>query len=454
MILSKIRGALIAGLLASAGVGSFAAEVSFVGQQREVISVTPDKNTGLNTIFVAYDVDQISEMKISGVSSSVVVSRYSNLGGGFAEPVSVRYAGGEAVLVNPEGNMGYIIEDEGKNTYIWLVNYRPYQMRLESVSAAPVQDCTSTIIDIHGSGDAIHYYTIDGRQAELSREIKMAYVNMEWDEEEFAYRTVDETKVLSHLTESVMITPPLYANSQFIVTGDRFMEQWGFGVEVESDMVQANGLDVHTRATQTNLPEEDPEGPASNAIRTETMGMGGSAPADISFEAFPTEGVVHHEWQIAVDSEFEYIDYRFNDRDIDYTFTEEGTFYVRYIGSNTDGSCETVGETYVVSIGASDLRIPNAFTPNGDGVNDEWKVGYRSLLTFHCTIFDRYGNEICSFSDPSLGWDGKYKGKLVNPGVYFYVIEATGADGRKYKKGGDINIIRSKRYTNTSGSEM
>ncbi len=43
--------------------------------------------------------------------------------------------------------------------------------------------------------------------------------------------------------------------------------------------------------------------------------------------------------------------------------------------------------------------------------------------------------------DPSQGWDGKYKGTLVKPGVYYYVIKATGADGKQYNLSGDINIV-------------
>ncbi len=84
-------------------------------------------------------------------------------------------------------------------------------------------------------------------------------------------------------------------------------------------------------------------------------------------------------------------------------------------------------------------------------MNDIWKVGYRSLLDFKCWIFDRYGNEIYYFTDPNSGWDGTYRGKKVDPGVYYYVIEATGADDKKYKKGGDINIIRYTRSSSSTG---
>ena len=101
-----------------------------------------------------------------------------------------------------------------------------------------------------------------------------------------------------------------------------------------------------------------------------------------------------------------------------------------------------------MSIGASELLCPNAFTPDGDGVNDLWRVSYRSLVEFECWIFDRYGAQLYNFKDPEGGWDGKYGGKLVKPGVYFYVITAVGADGKKYKKSGDINILRRRAGDN------
>jgi gliding motility-associated-like protein len=77
-------------------------------------------------------------------------------------------------------------------------------------------------------------------------------------------------------------------------------------------------------------------------------------------------------------------------------------------------------------------------------VNDEWKVSYQSLISFECHIFNRWGTEICSFTDPSQGWDGRYKGKFVPSGTYFYVIKAEGSDGVKYKKSGDINILKTR----------
>lgn len=440
---AKVIGPLLI-ILGLSATESEAFKVDFIGPDKEVIEITPDKSTGLEMIYVAYDCSQVSELRVDGLSNVSQVYKYSNLGGGFAEPVSFQLDGNVVVIPTPVGDMGYIIEADGRNNPFWIVDYLPHRLALSSIHADSSQDCENTRINIDGTGDAIHYYTIDGRQAELSRDISVEYNNLEWDANNIQYIQSQSKKIISHLSNPVILTPPLYCNTIIIAKGDRFLEKWGMGVKVESSLIYANGLDVQTVAEQTNLPEENPD-MASNLIKTETSGMGGSAPADISFSAYVTDAVIHNEWQIASDIDFEYIDYRFNDQNIDYTFTEEGTYYVRFVGSNHDGSCEAVGETYTISIGASDLRIPNAFTPNDDGINDIWRVAYRSLLSFSCTIFDRYGNEIYSYRDPSGGWDGKYKGKVVKPGVYFYVIEAEGADGTKYKKGGDINILKSNR---------
>ena len=98
------------------------------------------------------------------------------------------------------------------------------------------------------------------------------------------------------------------------------------------------------------------------------------------------------------------------------------------------------------------MECPNAFSPQASvGINDEWKVSYRSIVEFNCWIFNRWGAEVCHLTDPSQGWDGKYKGKYVKPGTYFYVIEARGSDGVEYNLKGDINILN---YTGTGSHGM
>jgi gliding motility-associated-like protein len=148
--------------------------------------------------------------------------------------------------------------------------------------------------------------------------------------------------------------------------------------------------------------------------------------------------------------EFETVESVCNDDVFQETLTESGTFYYRYVCKNANGSCEAMGETYTVSIGESSLICPNAFSPTATpGVNDEWRVQYKSIVKFKCWIFNRWGVQLCELTDPSQGWDGKYKGKNVGTGVYYYVIQAEGSDGKEYKLKGDINIIN---YNESNGS--
>ena len=104
-----------------------------------------------------------------------------------------------------------------------------------------------------------------------------------------------------------------------------------------------------------------------------------------------------------------------------------------------------------VSISESKLEMPNAFSPNGDGINDIYKAkdGYQSLVEFHAYIFNRWGQKLFEWTDPSQGWDGTYNGKDVKQGVYFVLVKAKGADGRTFTIRRDVNLLRG--YTEKSG---
>lgn len=425
--------------------------VEFPTVNKKVIKEIPDLSTGLDAVFVVFDMADVGFIELNGILSgnNLRVQKYSNLGGGYAVDVPVSFSTNTARIYNPEGDMGYMVED-GNNRYnFWVVNYAGKHLKLSGVEASQEQDCDITNLMISGEGSAIHYFSINGRQCILSRGIEVKYTTLEWEENLKQYNTVDKTAIFEYLQNRMSIRPAFLCNTSVIVSGDRFMHQWEISESLESGIISANGLEVHTFAIQTNAVDEDS---SQNMIKGDESLLGGSAPADFTFYAYPSDAVIHNEWQIADDADFEYIKYRFNEQDLTYTFDQEGRYFVRYIGSNSDGSCETYGDTYEIGIGASDLRIPNAFSPDGDGVNDIWKVGYRSLTEFKCWIFDRNGRQLFYFDRPDQGWDGRYKGKTVSSGVYYYVIEAKGADGVKYKKGGDINIIGYRKLGNSSSN--
>jgi len=92
----------------------------------------------------------------------------------------------------------------------------------------------------------------------------------------------------------------------------------------------------------------------------------------------------------------------------------------------------------------SELTFPNAFSPNGDGVNDYYKPKtFKSIVEFRAIIFNRWGQKLYEWNDVTAeGWDGSYNGHQVKQGTYFVLCTAKGADGQVFKIKKDVNILR------------
>ena len=70
------------------------------------------------------------------------------------------------------------------------------------------------------------------------------------------------------------------------------------------------------------------------------------------------------------------------------------------------------------------LNVPNAFTPNGDGINDQWNVvGLIAYYNATIDVFDRYGSKVFHSVGYNTPWDGTYNGSPLPMGVYYYVID-------------------------------
>jgi gliding motility-associated-like protein len=87
--------------------------------------------------------------------------------------------------------------------------------------------------------------------------------------------------------------------------------------------------------------------------------------------------------------------------------------------------------------------IPSGFTPNGDGKNDVFKVGsisFQKLLEFR--VFNRWGQEVFTTTDPQKGWDGTFKGVPQEVGAYQYLVRIAFPDGKVYSYKGDVTLLR------------
>lgn len=415
--------------------------VKIEGSPMKIIEVKPESSTGLNNIFVVFNTRDCRFTFTSGDTSNISVSKFSSMGGGYSQEVSnIEKDQNSVSFPLTSEDLGYIIDVNGKMYYYWIVNYANHEMSLNNISPSEDTECDYSVLKIDGSASPINYYTINGQPRVLSREIKLEYTTQIFNKEIKEYEKINETKVYESISNYLSVSPPAYCSTYFTLSGDRFLSEWGRELIAQSMIIQPSAVSCETEAVQVFSEE------GSNVMKGDSNELGGSAPADISFLAHTTDAVIHYEWQMCNNTNFENPEYRFYQQDLDYTFTETGTWYLRFIGTNSEGTCETIGDTYTVSIGESALECPNAFSPNGDGVNDIWKVSYRSLINFHCEIFNRNGQLIYSFDDPSNGWDGTWHGKTVKPGVYYYVIVAEGSDSKQYKKSGDINIINSRIF--------
>jgi gliding motility-associated-like protein len=85
----------------------------------------------------------------------------------------------------------------------------------------------------------------------------------------------------------------------------------------------------------------------------------------------------------------------------------------------------------------------DAFTPNGDGVNDKWLVNLRACYTKAVVeVFNRYGNRVFRSENYQNDWDGRWEGKALPDGTYYYVITLELINGKKTYVKGNVTILR------------
>lgn len=414
------------------------AQILFEGTSDAVITTVPNASTGLEAIYVVRDAAGVS-ISYRG-ESNVTWSRFGSNGAAYAELI-----GNSSSIDLDRSDCGYIAEVGGRAHYFWIVNYANHPFSITGFEQdQDLSDCQNTVLKFSGTANPITVYSINGRSETLNRDITVSYTSLNFDDETDTFRPSDREQSFQQLGHSVIVEAPL-CDTHFTLSGDRFQKTWGCEQSAETQLVKAIAISAETNADQTSR-DIDNEQTVIGAT------LGGSAPCEITFTAAVSDGASFVEWQLSHNSDFDPIDDRYQQTEVTYTFRDQGTTYVRFFAANEDGGCEYYSSVYEVSIGESALLCPNAFSPQSTpGVNDEWKVSYKSLISFDCHIFNRWGVEMCAFTDPSQGWDGKYKGKYVPAGTYYYVIKARGSDGREYKLSGDINIINSKN-TNLSDS--
>ena len=122
-------------------------------------------------------------------------------------------------------------------------------------------------------------------------------------------------------------------------------------------------------------------------------------------------------------------------------FNATGQYNVCLVAFNQAGCSDTVCRN-VPALILPLLDVPNAFTPDRFGENAVLKVRGFGIARLDFRIYNRWGQQVFFTDNASVGWDGKFKGKLQPMDVYTYTLDAEFSDGKKIRKTGDITLIR------------
>lgn len=297
--------------------------------------------------------------------------------------------------------------------------------------------CDNTILHVTGSlGARAHTYSL-------------SYNALAWNTEAW----VDSAAQMTGTLAPTIVLPPLYGATTISLCYDSDirtalgLDSACVDVEVTADEIKAVKMELTSLATARGVEGEKSNERNRPTSQTLIQGSEYSGPLEVAFYSNPTPAAQFFRWTIYQSTD---ILVTRTDQDIRYTFSEPGTY--RVVCKVNNASCESDSSEVTVAISESYLAVPNVFTPNGDGKNDEFRVAYRSLKEFHCWVYNRWGKLVYEWTDPAKGWDGTINGRPAAEGAYFYVIRALGTDAAKNASYVGIKAVYQKRKLNADES--
>jgi len=360
----------------------------------------------------------------------------------------------ETPTLYPVDNTGYIIKVDGDITdTIWVISYKNNLPTSIAPSTNQSDQCKGTNLDV--IMPQLYYKTPDSGQLPISRDCKITYNTLTWGGSN--WNTQDTTITKTFPQANPISVPAPYCNTAFTLTGDQFATKLGIPFNIPSPEYPAVAVICHETSQVltrgTNNDQNEVEGP------TNLTDVSSSAPLEITFYANANVKditTMKYKWEIFKNDSIttpSLVTDR-TDPSTSYIFKESGTYYVKVTVSD-DYGC-TYSNVITVTVTDSYIKAPSIFTPNGDGINDEFRVKYHSIMSFQAWVYNRWGRLVYHWTDPQKGWDGNINGRKAAIGAYFYVIKALGNDfdakakpnktshlrPGEYLLKGDINILR------------
>jgi len=369
--------------------------------------------------------------------------------------------------IYPDDGGYYIVKDGVEHNAFYVFSYKD----AGEMSLTVEPNCDATLLTLNGDTKPFTYKRRNGQTGTYARACTLSYNVLSWNGEAWADSAVVTD---AKLRKGSYTLPALCGATPIRICYDGDIRE-AFGLDsacVETELVEDSviAVDIHLTSLAT-ARENDPAGnnelnrPTEQDIITANTSEDYSGPLEVAFYSNPTPAAMYTSWTIYKSSEV--IATR-KDMEIRYAFSEPGSY--RVVCKVNNELCVSDSMEMIVNISESYLRVPNVFTPDGNGKNDEFRVAYRSLREFHCWVYNRWGKLVYNWTDPAKGWDGTINGRQAAEGAYFYVIRALGTDAPKdasyiglkpvynkkkrnadesvigvYQMSGDINLLRNKK---------
>jgi len=165
--------------------------------------------------------------------------------------------------------------------------------------------------------------------------------------------------------------------------------------------------------------------------------------SDISIEEI--EGIAAHDVEYSWVGDYGDVVWDFGDNNTStdsslvHTYNLRGE-YVAYVTLTDERGCVAY-DSIVVKIDGRVIRFPNVFSPNNDGINDIFTFKAETVLSFDCSIYNRWGQLVYSWNAGSGGWDGRtLAGKEAPVGEYYYILHAVGRDNSEIEQKGILAL--------------
>ena len=159
----------------------------------------------------------------------------------------------------------------------------------------------------------------------------------------------------------------------------------------------------------------------------------GCVPLTVNFSS-KTERASLFEWDMGDGTKYQ-------SEDVQHVYQQTGEYIVRL---RTYKKCCYEEKTHTVSVAKcpNPFFAPNAFSPNNDGNNDEWKIVGTTIKEVSIVIYNRWGQRVYQGNSLQFGWDGKILGKPQPLGAYAFHANIEFIDGEKKELSGMINLVR------------